>query len=184
MKAKIYEQFSLRENLNEAETLLATSHGVMFLSDKKGNDWYELQKGFSANTLKIVFDENGVINSASYDASTLWPQSFSLAEVDVIPESFDIRSRGDKWVFNGKKIIERVYSAAELTEQAEAMKGSLLATASQKISPLQDAKELGIATDAELAQLKQWMLYRVLVSRIDTAQGKEITWPEVPTDVA
>lgn len=184
MKAKVYEQFTLRENLNESETLLATSHGVMFLSDKKGNDWYELQKGFSSDTLKIAFDEKGVINSASYDASTLWPQSFSLAEVDVIPENFDIRSRGDQWVFNGKKIIERVYSAAELTEQADAVKGNLLATASQKISPLQDAKELGIATDAELEQLKQWMLYRVLVSRVDTARAKGIIWPEVPTDVA
>lgn len=180
MKAKIYEQFSLRENLNESETLLATSHGVMFLSDKKGNDWYELQKGFSANTLKIVFDENGVIISASYDASTLWPQSFSLAEVDVIPENFDIRSRGDKWVFNGKKIAARIYTSAELVALANSTREGLQAEAALKIAPLQDAVDIDDATDEERATLTTWKKYRVALNRLDLSAAPDITWPEAP----
>ncbi|KAB8309596.1 tail fiber assembly protein, partial [Rouxiella chamberiensis] len=47
-------------------------------------------------------------------------------------------------------------------------------------SPLQDAKELDIATDDELSQLREWMLYRVQLSRIDPTLAPDIIWPEIP----
>jgi len=180
MKTKIYGPFSLREELNEKETLLADSHGITFLSDPKYNDWYQLQKQFSPDTLKIVFDEKGVINAASYDASTLWPQSFNLAEVNFIPENFKKIPTGGEWVFDGEKITLRVYSGNELAEQVAYKKNTLLTEASVIISPLQDAKELGIATVNELAELNKWMLYRVSVSRIDPKTAPDIIWPDIP----
>lgn len=48
---------------------------------------------------------------------------------------------------------------------------------SGKIAPLQDAVDLGIATDDEKAQLDEWKKYRVLVNRMDTSAPD---WPEVP----
>jgi hypothetical protein len=180
MKTNIYGAFSLRAPLNEDETLLAKSHGVVFLCDPQGNDWYGLLKQFSDETVKIAFDESGLINSASYDASTMWPQSFSVAEVSDCPDTFLSQPGGGKWVFDGESIEARVLSAAELTEQAKATRDALLAEASQKISPLQDAKELDIATDDELSQLREWMLYRVQLSRIDSTLAPDITWPEIP----
>ncbi|ECW7108570.1 tail fiber assembly protein, partial [Salmonella enterica subsp. enterica serovar Virchow] len=71
---------------------------------------------------------------------------------------------------------EAAETAARLRE-AEGTKRRLLQMASGKIAPLQDAVDLGIATDDEKAQLDEWKKYRVLVNRVDTANPD---WPDVP----
>lgn len=71
---------------------------------------------------------------------------------------------------------EAAEKAAQL-RQAEETKSRLLQMASEKIAPLQDAVDLGIATDDEKARLDEWKKYRVLVNRMDTAAPD---WPERP----
>ncbi|ECF1869470.1 tail fiber assembly protein, partial [Salmonella enterica subsp. enterica serovar Cotham] len=61
--------------------------------------------------------------------------------------------------------------------EAEGTKSRLLQMASEKIAPLQDAVDLGLATDDEKAQLDEWKKYRVLVNRVDTSNPD---WPEQP----
>lgn len=58
----------------------------------------------------------------------------------------------------------------------------LLLEASTKIAPLQDAVDLGMATDAETASLTAWKTYRVLVNRVPTQPGfpTAIDWPSMP----
>lgn len=58
----------------------------------------------------------------------------------------------------------------------------LLQEASTKISPLQDAVDLGIATEAETESLTKWKTYRVAVNRVPTQPGypTEIDWPPMP----
>jgi len=56
----------------------------------------------------------------------------------------------------------------------------LLAEASDTIAPLQDASELGIATDEEAATLMLWKHYRVMLNRLDLSTSPEIEWPERP----
>ncbi|ENL1746192.1 tail fiber assembly protein, partial [Salmonella enterica] len=68
--------------------------------------------------------------------------------------------------------------AAQL-RQAEETKKRLLQMASEKIAPLQDAVDLGIATDDEKAQLDEWKKYRVLVNRVYTTNPD---WPDVPVN--
>ncbi|EAM8989367.1 tail fiber assembly protein [Salmonella enterica] len=81
-----------------------------------------------------------------------------------------------KW--DGKAWVkdEAAEAAARLRE-AEGTKRRLLQMASGKIAPLQDAVDLGIATDDEKAQLDEWKKYRVLVNRVDTTNPD---WPDVP----
>lgn len=55
--------------------------------------------------------------------------------------------------------------------------------ATDAIAPLQDAVDLGIATEAEAALLLAWKKYRVLLNRINPEDAPDINWPEVP-DVA
>lgn len=62
---------------------------------------------------------------------------------------------------------------------AESMKKALMQAAGEKISTLQDAVELELATDDETAQLEQWKKYRVLLNRIDTSTAPDINWPEI-----
>lgn len=180
MKAKIYGPFSPRENLTEDETELATTRGVKFISDPKGNDWYQLVKKFSADTLKIIFDDNSIIRMASYDASTLWAEGQSVAEVDVIPDGFNADILRERWVFDGKKITDRVYTSTERVEQATVTRENLQAEAALIIAPLQDAVDIDEATDEERANLTAWKKYRVALNRLDLSAAPDITWPEAP----
>jgi len=65
---------------------------------------------------------------------------------------------------------------------AEQFRDELLRVAAIRIAPLQDAVDLGKATDAEVALLKAWKEYRIDVGRIAEQVGypSNIIWPEQP----
>nr|ELR5201276.1 tail fiber assembly protein [Providencia rettgeri] len=71
-------------------------------------------------------------------------------------------------------------SKEQLIAEAEQQKQSLLAEANNAIAPLQDAVDLGIATDEEKAKLTAWKTYRVLLNRVDTSTAPDIDWPQKP----
>lgn len=86
----------------------------------------------------------------------------------------------DKW--NGKKWVADIEAQkAALIAQAEIMKQSLLAEATNVIAPLQDAVDLDMATDEEAAALQEWKKYRVLLNRVDTSTAPDIEWSEKPS---
>ncbi|MFL6613645.1 MAG: tail fiber assembly protein [Pantoea agglomerans] len=68
----------------------------------------------------------------------------------------------------------------ELISQAEDKRSRLRAEADTAIQPLQDASDLGIATDDEASQLVAWKKYRVMLMRINTKDVENIIWPEQP----
>ncbi|WP_289996195.1 tail fiber assembly protein [Photorhabdus laumondii] len=53
-------------------------------------------------------------------------------------------------------------------------------TVSKQIAPLQDAVDLGMASDEEKSLLADLKKYRVLLSRIDVNLVPDINWPEKP----
>lgn len=161
-----------------------TEDEALYLKSEDGQDWYDVREKLSVEKLKIAYQADGVIRQQSYNAVELFPENLSVAEVSKksIPEDFPERLDGN-WIFDGKKITPRVIPKSELIAQAEETRAQLMAEANQKITPLQDAADLGIATDIELAQLKAWKTYRVLLSRVDVSTAPNIAWPEVP-DVA
>ncbi|MBO9647348.1 MAG: tail fiber assembly protein [Variovorax sp.] len=67
-------------------------------------------------------------------------------------------------------------------DQVLAQRDGLLANASLRIAPLQDAVDLDEATAVELAALKAWKQYRVALSRVDQQAGFPIAvdWPKAP----
>ncbi|MFW5401370.1 tail fiber assembly protein [Yersinia sp. 1252 StPb PI] len=71
----------------------------------------------------------------------------------------------------------------EVVAMAFAKKSSLMQIASEKISILQDAVDLEMAKTEEIAQLKAWKKYRVLLMRIDTSKAPDIEWPVSPDAV-
>ncbi|MCT2419974.1 tail fiber assembly protein [Pantoea sp. XY16] len=68
----------------------------------------------------------------------------------------------------------------ELISQAEDKLSRLRSEADTAIQPLQDASDLGIATDDEASQLIAWKKYRVMLMRINTKDMENIIWPEQP----
>lgn len=82
---------------------------------------------------------------------------------------------GQKWVADAE-----AQHAADVAE-AEQKKVFLLAESNIAITPLQDAIELDMATDAEKSLLLAWKKYRVLLMRVDTAKP---VWPTLPGEQA
>ncbi|WP_063657410.1 tail fiber assembly protein [Candidatus Arsenophonus triatominarum] len=68
----------------------------------------------------------------------------------------------------------------KLVARAESDKRGLLLEAGQIIAPLQDAVDLGIATEKEKDRLATWKRYRVYVNRVDVSSAPDIDWPEKP----
>ncbi|EDR2881917.1 tail fiber assembly protein [Salmonella enterica subsp. enterica] len=112
-----------------------------------------------------------------YDTTT--GNQVYISELGPLPENVtSVSPDGEYQKWDGKAWVkdEAAEKAAQL-RQAEETKSRLLQMASEKIAPLQDAVDLGIATDDEKARLDEWKKYRVLVNRMDTAAPD---WPERP----
>nr|WP_199637509.1 tail fiber assembly protein [Serratia sp. PAMC26656]MBJ7892360.1 tail fiber assembly protein [Serratia sp. PAMC26656] len=69
---------------------------------------------------------------------------------------------------------------AQLIEMAQRKLSTLMTMATKAIAPLQDAVELGIATDSEKVLLNDWKRYRVMLNRIDISVVPDIEWPLKP----
>lgn len=94
--------------------------------------------------------------------------------VSVAPEGHFVKWNGEKWIHDAD--AEKIAQITQATQQKE----SLLALAASKIAPLQDAVDLDIAIEDEVALLRMWKKYRVLLSRIKTEDAPNIKWPSLP----
>ncbi|EML9492535.1 tail fiber assembly protein [Enterobacter ludwigii] len=160
---------------NDAEIIKEkTGLDVIFLRDKEGNDWYDVQSEFDLTKIKIMYDDKGIIRSYSSDASSLNPINSFVAEVTIedFPSGIDILGG---WRFNGEKIIPVEVDVAAVNE---AKKQRLITEAAGIIAPLQDAVDLSMATDQESKNLLSWKRYRVLLNRVDPNDPE---WPLKPT---
>jgi hypothetical protein len=160
---------------------LSNQHNALFLFSEDGTEWYSSQRGFSHDTIKIAYDDKGIIRSIAVnkDVSTLWPVGLSVAEVADTTANRRADISG-KWVFDGEKIDKRIYTEEEQQEQARIEQRTRIAAAAKMVAPLQDAVDLGIANDAEKVSLENWKRYRVMLNRLDISTAPAINWPPVP----
>lgn len=132
---------------------------------------------FESGKWTVVEDHRGktVYNIHTGSATTI-SQLGNLPDgvVTIAPESQFVKWDGKKWVHDTE--AEKTAQITLLTQQ----KDSLLTFATSKIGPLQDAVDLGIATDAETVLLLAWKKYRVLINRIKPDDASDISWPEQP----
>lgn len=135
---------------------------------------------YSAKNNAFYIDEL----KADYEAAGTWPGFF----VRVTDEDYQAIMKGisdGQIVVSGKNGYPQLSkrpapSPEELICIAEARRSELLAAAAEKIAPLQDASDLGIATEDDAAQLLAWKAYRVKLNRMAFTGYGEISWPEVP----
>ncbi|EHF1206663.1 tail fiber assembly protein, partial [Salmonella enterica subsp. enterica serovar Lubbock] len=144
---------------------LTKKFGVVWLFDEDGKNWYEEQKKFSADSLKIAYDKNNVIVDINKDVSAINPDGCSVVELPDITANRRADVSG-RWMFNGEQVSKRVYSPEELRKKAEDEKVRRLAEAESAIAPLARAVKLKIATDEEIKRLDAWELYSVMVNRV------------------
>lgn len=153
---------------------LFLGEGIQYFIDATGKDWYKSLSKFTKKYSLAIENDTGVIRSISENTDRLYPVGLTVVDVDSIPDGCDIFGG---WVFDGKKIIPRAYTAEELQQQAESKKKTLIADAENAITPLSRAVRVGMATEEETRLLEEWERFSVLVSRVDVANPE---WPAPP----
>ncbi|MEY0594852.1 tail fiber assembly protein [Providencia manganoxydans] len=180
-------------NLQRAETELASTKELLELEISKTApegeneaDW-QIQHDESIKKLTLDVDEKTTVyhetlGEFNYAKSAYLPLK---SEFDnILSVFFDIREHLKTVKKMTPKEVEAhlnpPISKEQLIAEAEQKKQSLLAEANNVIAPLQDAVDLGMATDEEKASLQEWKKYRVLLNRVDTPTAPNIEWPEKP----
>ncbi|WP_016857583.1 tail fiber assembly protein [Candidatus Williamhamiltonella defendens] len=151
--------------------------GAIFLISEDDQDWYECQKLFQPDTMKVEYETDGIIRSMGYDISAFCPDGCSIAEVSEWPKE---AAPNRKWCFIDGEVVPRVYTADELREQATHKRDYRLEQAAKIIAPLQDAVDLDMAADTEKVALLAWKKYRVRLNRVDISTAPDIDWPKAP----
>lgn len=152
---------------------------IVFYTDEDGNDWYESQKLFSANTLKIMYDNKGNVIASAWDISMLAPDNLSVTEVRKAAVPVNFFDSGTRWVFNGKKIVPFEYTNDELRELAENKRAELLIVANDKIIPLQARLSVGRQLTAEQLNALNNLLDYIDELEACDPMAEGFTWPEL-----
>lgn len=164
---KTVEQYQLTKQFN-----------IKWLYSDDGKNWYEEQKNFQPDTLKMVYDHNGVIICIEKDVSAINPEGASVVEVPDITANRRADISGN-WMFKDGAVIKRVYTEEEQRLQAENQKQRLLQQAREKTQFWQTQLTLGIISDSDRQQLMNWMRYVQQVEATDTS-ALPVTFPEQP----
>lgn len=144
---------------------LPTKAGFAVVRSEDGAKW------------EIATDNRG---KTAYHTDTRQP-----IEIDFIGDLPDtltlLEPKTEFDVWEGKKwITDTEAQKAMLVEQAEQEKTQRLEEAEQNILMLERKVRLGMATAEEIELLKQWEIYSVKVSDIDTSTAPDIEWPVKP----
>ncbi|EAA2185562.1 UNVERIFIED_CONTAM: tail fiber assembly protein [Escherichia coli] len=157
---------------------LTRQFGVVWLYSEDGKNWYEEQKNFQDDTIKIAYTSDGVIVAINKDVSTINPEGLSVVEVADITANRRADISG-KWMFKDGVVIKRTYTEEEQRQQAENEKQSLLQLVRDKTQLWDSQLRLGIISDENKQKLTAWMLYAQKVESTDTSI-LPVTFPEQP----
>lgn len=153
---------------------------VCYFEDDRGRDWYTLRdKAWKGDTAFIAVSPEGFITTGARDPNFMTlSEGVSIYEIPAADYRDDIGAR--TYLYQKGKIVEYAQPESEL---AGVQKNALLEQATAAIAPLQDAVDLGMATEEEAARLLAWRKHRVLLNRIDTSMAPLIDWPQPPVAV-
>lgn len=141
--------------------------------------WYEAQKHFAEHTVKLMVCAGDRIWALDKDASKLWPDGYSVIEVDesLVPD--DIQPNGE-WAYKNGVIAPRELLQEEVTERFNKRRDRLLNEARAVITEWQAELSLDILPDNEKALLVRWLSYIRALKGMEPEPVDSAAWPEVP----
>ncbi|EME3794772.1 DUF4376 domain-containing protein [Salmonella enterica] len=118
MTLQYIKNFTEYSPVPDEKNKIPLRYGARFFKSEDGRDWYECQKLFSPDTIKIACNQDGVIVAVGKDVSGFWPEGKSIAEVPdtTANRRADISGR---WGFDGEKIVD-LMDAEKAREQKHA----------------------------------------------------------------
>lgn len=158
---------------------LTKRYGVEWLYAESGENWYEIQKDFSPDTLKVEYLDTGKVTWVGKDVASINPRNRSVIEItdNTANRRIDISGywfyRDDKFIFDyGKKAEdERVRKLKDVSRLTAEWEKDLL---------------LGLISDEDKEKLRAYRIYakELQVMDFSTIADKtaynNIAWPEQP----
>ena len=101
---------------------------VAYICDEKNNCWYDLQKKYYNDHLKLLVDDDNIIVGFTKDASAIFPEYLKVVEVDLTEAPADdfinkrIDATGELTEITAKITLEQINNNPDLTaEQKKAL---------------------------------------------------------------
>lgn len=138
---------------------------------------FAIVRNADGQSWETVVDYRGVTAYATYDGT---PHVITF--LGALPESLTLLSPATKYdAWNGNEwVTDKEAQHQAVLESAKQELNRRISEAASAITMLNDAVDLGMATETETAQLEQWKKYRVLLNRLDLSTAQDINWPEKP----
>ena len=146
-----------------------------FIHDENGVDWYILQKKFLSDSLKMMYDKNGLIIYADRDVTKLFPLNCSVVEFadKDIPTDF----QPGKFTYSDGVItpVQIDYVALATAERDRRM-----SAVTARINHLVAAQDDDDINETELSELGAMRECRAKLRRMDLESAPDIQWPPEP----
>ena len=149
----------------------------------------ELKAGFAAIVTQDgkhwdqVVDHRGVTVYRTADG-----EAQAWTRLGELPEDFTLQApTSDFDIWNGSAwVVDQVARGKALRQSGAHKQALLVRYATLRISTLQDAVALEMATDAEATALTAWKRYRIELNRLDLSDAAPTaeSWPSSPDETA
>ncbi|WP_410690746.1 tail fiber assembly protein [Citrobacter freundii] len=166
------KNFTETVELTPVQQEMKDSFCFRFIHDENGVDWYILQKKFMPDSLKLMYDQNGLIIYADKDVTKLFPLNCSVVEfADTdIPDDF----QPGKFTYSNGTIAPVQIDYVAL---ATAKRDRRMAVVTARINQLTEAQDDGDITNSELVELAALREFRTKLRRLDLTTAPDIDWP-------
>lgn len=186
------KNFKLKKPTKKQLAKYATSSGdvIQFLISEDGQDWYDCQAQFADDTVKIMYDADGIIRSVVdkpvpqrgniYAVSMFFPLDMSVAEMAVTDYPKGVTLDGT-WKFDGETVY-RDASIVDVQQQASnaSQYNRLLVKAVTAIVAIQSSAAAGNPREGDAQNLLALQQY------VDQLRDVDVTavnpaWPAQPS---
>ncbi|CAM8140826.1 tail fiber assembly protein [Escherichia coli] len=154
-------------------------HSIVWLFSEDGKNWYEEQKNFSGNTIKVAYNEKGRVVWVGKDVTGIEPTNVSIIELPDITANRRITAPGF-WFYRNDEFV------FDYKLKAEDERDALLKQVSIMTSEWEKDLLLGLISDEDREKLKVYRIYAKSLQAMDfspitdKASYNAIEWPVSP----
>ena len=158
---------------------MTKQHGITWLFSEDDKNWYEEQKNFASDTIKMVYTGDGRVVWVGKDVTGIEPRNASVIEVPDITANRRITVPG-YWFYRNDEFV------FDYKLKAEDERDALLKQVSIMTSEWEKDLLLGLISDEDREKLKAYRIYAKSLQAMDfsTIADKTsynaIEWPVSP----
>ncbi len=157
-------------------------HSIVWLFSEDGKNWYEEQKNFASDTIKVAYNERGRVVWVGKDVTGIEPTNVSIIELPDITTNRRITAPG-YWFYRNDEFV------FDYKLKAEDERDALLQQASIMTSEWEKDLLLGLISNEDREKLKAWRVYAKELqvmdfsAIVDKTAYDNIAWPESPQNI-